>query len=167
MSSAAHGSDIVDEDQLFGPPPSQPAAVSTQALITAMLDSGKGISDLIFSPGRPPQVERHGELVAAATDRLSQLRPEDTRAVARGVINGNFQGLRALREQGACDVSYSIPDCARFRVNVFRQRGSYAIVMRLIATRIPTFADLGLPGSLDDVAGLKNGLVLVNVFKPL
>lgn len=146
------------EASLFGAAVSQ---LDLAALVQAMLAAGSGISDLIFSPGRPPQVERHGDLVPAATDLVPVLKPEDTRAVARGVIGGNFQGLRALREQGACDVSYSIPDCARFRVNVFRQRGSYAIVMRLIATRIPTLADLGLPASLNDVAALKNGLVLV------
>jgi twitching motility protein PilT len=144
---------------LFGAAPAHP--IDVPALVQSMLATGSGISDLVFSPGRPPQVERHGELVAVATDIISSLKPEDTTAVARSVIGANAQGLKALREQGACDVSYSIPELARFRVNVFRQRGSYAIVMRLIATRIPTFADLGLPASLNDVADLKNGLVLV------
>jgi twitching motility protein PilT len=128
-----------------------------------MLNSGPGvgISDLVFSPGRPPQVERHGELTAVATEILPVLRREDTCRVARAIVGGQVQALRTLRDQGACDLSYSIPECARFRVNVFRQRGSYAIIMRVIATTIPSLADLSLPSSLADVAALKNGLVLV------
>ena len=66
-----------------------------------------------------------------------------------------------LYEHGACDVSYSVPDGSRFRVNVFRQRGTYAIVMRVIASKIPTLEELKLPASLRNVAVLKNGLVLV------
>ena len=161
MSSAAHGSDIVDEDQLFGPPSSQPAAVSTQALITAMLDSGKGISDLIFSPGRPPQVERHGELQPVAIPEFSPMHSTDTAQVARDLIGGNGHTLSVLKAQGACDFSYSLPERTRFRVNVFRQRGSFAVVMRVIASRIPSLAELGLPSSLENVITLKNGIVLV------
>jgi twitching motility protein PilT len=161
MSSAAHGSDIIDEDQLFGPPSSQTAAVSTQALITAMLDSGKGISDLIFSPGRPPQVERHGELQPVAIPEFSPMHSTDTAQVARDLIGGNGHTLSVLKAQGACDFSYSLPERTRFRVNVFRQRGSFAVVMRVIASRIPSLAELGLPSSLENVITLKNGIVLV------
>jgi len=161
MSSAAHGSDIIDEDQLFGPPSSQTAAVSTQALITAMLDSGKGISDLIFSPGRPPQVERHGELQPVAIPEFSPMHSTDTAQVARDLIGGNGHTLSVLKAQGACDFSYSLPERTRFRVNVFRQRGSFAVVMRVIASRIPSLAELGLPASLENVITLKNGIVLV------
>jgi twitching motility protein PilT len=81
--------------------------------------------------------------------------------VARELIGGYEEALRTLKEEGACDLSYSIPNCARFRVNVFRQRGSYAVVMRVIAPTIPTFADLHLPPSLAEVASLKHGVVLV------
>jgi twitching motility protein PilT len=149
------------EASLFGEPHSTPAPVETSELISSMLNVGSGISDLIFSPGRPPQVEQHGELTAVANDRLSTLTGDDTCRIARDVIAGNTHGLRTLSEYGACDVSYTIAGSARFRVNVFRQRGTYAIVMRVIATKIPTFKDLGLPASLADVATLKNGLVLV------
>ena len=62
-------------------------------------------------------------------------------------MGGNDQAARTLRDQGACDLSYSLPARARFRVNVFRQRGSFAIVMRVIATKVPTLQDLGLPAS--------------------
>jgi twitching motility protein PilT len=137
------------------------ADISTPALITALVDSGAGISDLIFSPGRAPQVEKHGELVPVSIPGLTALRPEDTARVAADLIGSNEQAQRSLHEHGACDLSYSLPDRGRFRVNIFRQRGSYAIVMRVIASKIPTIAELKLPTALADTAALKNGIVLV------
>jgi twitching motility protein PilT len=136
-------------------------AIATPALIQAMLDSGPGISDLIISPGRPPQVEMDGNLTSVAVPELPMMRPEDTARVAADLIKGNELLLRTLKEQGACDLSYSLPERARFRVNIFRQRGSYAIVMRVIALKIPSLADLRLPAAVADVAALKNGIVLV------
>jgi twitching motility protein PilT len=147
------------EAELFGEPP--PGPVETSELIASMLRSGSGISDLIFSPGRPPQVEQHGELTPVTTLYVSTLTADDTCRVARDVIGRSTHGLATLSEHGACDVSYTIPGLARFRVNVFRQRGTFAIVMRVIASKIPSFEELGLPGALADVATLKNGLVLV------
>jgi twitching motility protein PilT len=149
------------ETQLFGPAPAQPPAIATAALIGAMLDSGKGISDLIFSPGRPPQVERHGELQVVAIPECSPLHATDTAQIARDLIGGNEHALAVLKEQGACDLSYALPERVRFRVNVFRQRGSFAVVMRVIASRIPSLSELGLPASLENVITLKNGIVLV------
>jgi twitching motility protein PilT len=147
-------------DLVFGPAAGTPS-FSTPAVIGQMLDAGTGISDLIFSPGRPPQVERHGELMPVPIAALPMLRPADTVSLARDIIGDSQQALRALREQGACDLSYSLAERARFRVNVFRQRGSFAIVMRVIASKIPTFTELQLPRSLADIASLKNGIVLV------
>ena len=144
---------------LFGN--SDARAISTTALIQQMLDSGNGISDLIFSPGRPPQVERFGELAPVAVAELTTLRPEDTAGIAKDLINNNATYLRALKDQGASDLSYTLPDRCRFRVNVFRQRGTYAIVMRMIAHKIPSITDLGLPAAIADIATLKNGIVLV------
>src|SRR6188472_3977482 len=158
MSTSASSASI--NESLFGPKGAAPA-LETPALITAMLDSGKGISDLIFSPGRPPQVERHGELQPVAIPEFSPLRSTDTAQVARDLIGGNGHTLSVLKQQGACDFSFSLPERTRFRVNVFRQRGSFAVVMRVIASRIPSFAELGLPASLDNVVSLKNGIVLV------
>ena len=92
-----------------------------------MLDSGKGISDLIFSPGRPPQVEQHGELIAGHDSRAARSAAPRTPRASRATSSArNEQALRTLKEQGACDLSYSLPDRARFRVNVFRQRGTFA-----------------------------------------
>jgi twitching motility protein PilT len=135
--------------------------IDTPALIMTMLNSGKGISDLIFSPGRPPQVERHGELTGVAIPGLPMLLADDTARVARDLVGKNEHALRTLKEQGACDLSYSLPEHARFRVNVFRQRGTFAVVMRVIATKIPTLTDLNLPGALAELASYKNGIVLV------
>ena len=146
---------------LFGAPTTVSPLAATPALIFTMLDSASGISDLIFSPGRPPQVEQHGELMSVAIPELSMLKPEDTARIARDLIGANDHALRTLKDQGACDLSYALGTRARFRVNVFVQRGSYAIVMRLIASKIPTLTELNLPAVLTQVASLKNGIVLV------
>ena len=138
-----------------------PAVVPTPDVIKAMLAHGAGISDLVFSPGRPPQVEKHGQLVAVDVPDLKVLRPEDTKRLAADLIGNNSQALRSLKEQGSSDLSYSMPEIARFRVNVFRQRGSFAVVMRLIASKVPTMAELGLPKAIADAGSMKNGVVLV------
>ena len=148
-------------EALFGARATESASISTPDLICAMLDSGTGISDLIFSPGRPPQVERHGDLTAVAIPDLPLLGPEDTARVANDLSGGKEQVLRTLQSEGAADLSYSLPERARFRVNIFRQRGSFAIVMRVIASKIPTLAELKLPQAVADAASLKNGIVLV------
>jgi twitching motility protein PilT len=148
-------------DHLFKSLAAATPAFSTPAVIAAMLDSGSGISDLIFSPGRPPQVEKHGELSRVDIQELPVLHAPDTARLARDIIGDNGIALRALHEQGAADLSYSLPERARFRVNVFRQRGSFAIVMRVISSKIPTLGELNLPPTLVDIASLKNGIVLV------
>jgi twitching motility protein PilT len=150
------------ETQLFGALTAEAPTVTTSSVIAAMLDSGNGISDLIFSPGRPPQVERHGELQPVEVAGCSPLHATDTAQIARDLIGGNRHTLGVLKEDGACDFSYALAERnTRFRVNVFRQRGSFAVVMRVIANRIPSLADLGLPSSLENVVSLKNGIVLV------
>jgi twitching motility protein PilT len=137
------------------------SVIDTPTMILTMLNSGRGISDLIFSPGRPPQVERHGELTGVTIPGLAVMHADDTARVARDLVGKNEHALRTLKEEGSCDLSYSLPDHARFRVNVFRQRGTFAIVMRVIATKIPTLTSLNLPASLAEVASFKTGIVLV------
>jgi twitching motility protein PilT len=161
MTTTAHDTlaESSTELRLFGPP--TPPRFDARAVLEAMLDSGKGISDLVFSPGRAPQVERHGALVEVSVPGIDVLTPDDTAHIARHVMAGHHESLRALDEEGASDFSFSIPGRTRFRVNVFRQRATYAIVMRVIAPRVPTFADLHLPASLAEVARLKTGIVLV------
>ena len=142
-------------------PGTTPAPITTPRLIAAMLRSGHGISDLVFSPLRPPQVEQQGQLVAVEIPELPVLRPEDTARIAGDLIANHSQALATLKEQGACDFSFSLPEVGRFRVNVFRQRSTFAIVMRVIAPTIPTLAELHLPLAVAETATLKNGIVLV------
>src|SRR5207247_148838 len=126
-----------------------------------MLRVNSQVSDLIFSPGRPPQVEIHGQLVSVDASGLRSLTADDTRRIASDLIGNNKQAITMLREQGSCDISYGIPGIARFRVNVFIQRGSCAVVMRVIPTIIPGFAALNLPTQLKEIAHLQKGIVLV------
>ncbi|MDQ1389482.1 MAG: twitching motility protein PilT [Acidobacteriaceae bacterium] len=135
--------------------------VATPALLGAMLRAADRISDLIFSPGRPPQVQVYGQLIPVQVPGLTALTPDDTRHIAADLIGDNKQAVATLREHGSCDISYSLAGIARFRVNIFIQRGSCAVVMRVIPTVIPDFASLRLPTHLADVAKLRDGIVLV------
>jgi hypothetical protein len=123
-------------------PASAPAPFSMPALRTAMLRSSAKISDLFFSPGKPPLVEVNGRLAPVGARTLT---PEDTRHIASELIGNNKHAPDNLRDQGSCAVSYSLPGSSRFRVNVFMPRGTCAIVMRVIPTKIPSFAELHLP----------------------
>jgi twitching motility protein PilT len=137
------------------------ASGSTQALLAAMLKASDKVSDLVFSPGRPPQVEVYGQLMSVQVPGLAVLSADDTRRIASDLIGNNKQAINTLREQGSCDISYGLPGLARFRVNAFIQRGSCAVVMRVIPTAIPDFATLHLPAHLADITNLRNGIVLV------
>ncbi|MFZ0294119.1 MAG: PilT/PilU family type 4a pilus ATPase [Candidatus Sulfotelmatobacter sp.] len=135
--------------------------VATPDLLAAMLRAAEKISDLIFSPGRPPQVQVYGQLIPVQVPGLSNLTADDTRHIAADLIGDNKQAVATLREHGSCDVSFGLPGVARFRVNIFIQRGSCAVVMRVISTLIPDLSSLGLPAHLADVAKLRDGIVLV------
>ena len=135
--------------------------VATPALLGAMLRAAEKISDLIFSPGRPPQVQVYGQMIPVQVPGLTLLTPDDTRHIAADLIGDNKQAVTTLREHGACDISYGLPGLARFRVNIFIQRGSCAVVMRVIPTGVPDFAALRLPPQLSEVTKLKDGIVLV------
>ena len=142
-------------------PSSHSGAAATHALLAAMLRASDKVSDLIFSPGRPPQVEIYGQLMVVQGPGLRVLSADDTRRIASDLIGENKQAINILREQGSCDISFGLPGLARFRVNIFIQRGSCAVVMRVIPTTIPEFSALGLPPQLGDIAGLRDGIVLV------
>jgi twitching motility protein PilT len=135
--------------------------VATPALLGAMLRAAEKISDLIFSPGRPPQVQVYGQMIPVQVPGLATLTADDTRSIAADLIGDNKQAITTLREHGACDISFGIAGLARFRVNVFIQRGSCAVVMRVIPTEIPDFASLRMPQQLTDVSKLRDGIVLV------
>jgi twitching motility protein PilT len=126
-----------------------------------MLRAEQKISDLIFSPGRPPQVQVYGQMIHVQVPGLSVLSADDTRHIAADLIADNKQAITTLREHGACDISFGLPGLARFRVNIFIQRGSCAVVMRVIPTEIPDFGSLRLPQSLADITKLRDGIVLV------
>src|SRR5256885_8295542 len=142
-------------------PPSGKGSVATQALLSAMLRADDQISQLIFSPGRPPQIEVSGQLVAVLAPGLEVLSADDTRRFASDLIGQNKRAITMLQEQGSCDVSFGLPGVARFRVNVFLQRGSCAVVMRVMPGTIPAFAWLGLPAYVGDLAKFAAGLGLV------
>jgi twitching motility protein PilT len=148
----------------MGTTPQAPAAqrtIHTAQLITAMLKSGSHVSDLIFSPGRAPQIEVSGELVELKFKGLESLSADDTKLIAYDIIGKNDHPLRKLEQDGSADLSYGLPGVGRFRVNVFRQRGTYAIVMRVIPVEIPGFEQLNLPTVLQEIVHLRNGIVLV------
>ncbi|HET7893385.1 MAG TPA: PilT/PilU family type 4a pilus ATPase [Candidatus Sulfotelmatobacter sp.] len=135
--------------------------VATPALLGAMLRASDKISDLVFSPGRPPQVQVYGQMIPVQVPGLTFLTADDTRHIAADLIGDNKQAVTTLREHGACDISFGLPGLARFRANIFIQRGSCAVVMRVIPTVIPDFATLRMPPQLADVTKLKDGIVLV------
>src|SRR5712692_4929462 len=143
------------------PNPAHPTVPPAPALLLAMLQVSTHVSDLIFSPGSHPHVEVSGQLVAVKMPGLSVLSADDTQRIAQELIGDNKQATAMLQQQGSCDISYSLPGTARFRVNVFVQRGSHAIVMRVVPKSIPSFAELKLPLELAEIADLRNGIVLV------
>jgi twitching motility protein PilT len=130
-------------------------------ILETMLGAGSSVSDLIFSPGRPPQVELSGDLQGVPINGFERLLPPQIKMMADVMLAGNAQGIETLDKKGSADISYSCGGVGRFRVNIFRQRGSYAIVMRVIPTKPPNWQDLNLPVAVRNVAELKNGLVLV------
>jgi twitching motility protein PilT len=134
---------------------------ATEDLLAAILRANPRVSDLIFSPGRNLQVHVNGEFLSLSKSGTPALSADDTRRIASDLIGNNKAAIGLLREHGCCDVSYALPGIARFRVNVFIQRGSCAIVMRVIPTAVPDFKALGVPEELRDVSGLYDGLVLI------
>jgi twitching motility protein PilT len=125
-----------------------------------LIASGKG-SDLILSPAHKPYVKLHGKIVPVQVPGIDTFSAEDIGRMAADIIGANQFALQTLKDEGSCDVSYSVPAVARLRVNVFTQRGTCAIVMRMVPTEIPNLASLNLPAQFRDIAELKNGVVLV------
>lgn len=137
------------------------AGPGTDDLLAAILRANARVSDLIFSPGRKVQLQINGSFVPVEMAGPPSLSADDTRRIASHLIGNNKAAIAMLREQGYCDISYAVSGAARFRVNVFIQRGSCAIVMHVIPTGIPTFETLGAPPQLGDMVKVRNGLVLV------
>ena len=131
-------------------------------ILTAMIEAYNGVSDVVFSVGRPLQVEAFGELkpITIHPD-LQVLTAHQTETVALNIIGGNRRLIREYLAFGSCDCSYAVNERTRFRVNIFRQRGNFGIVMRKAQTDIPTIASLGLSPIFHKLALEKNGLILV------
>jgi len=131
-------------------------------ILTRMLDSHENVSDLNVTVGKPLQVESSGELISVDIEPpIAELTPFQTEILALNLINQDRFLTETLFAEGSCDSSYELPGKARFRVNIFSQRGNYSIVLRKLETRIPTCEELGLPEVFKKIAEEKNGIVLV------
>src|SRR5438105_4783961 len=141
--------------------PAPQRKIHTAQLVAAMLKASPHVSDLIFSPGRAPQVEVSGQLVELKYKGLECLTSQDTNSIANDIMGKNDTPIRKLEQEGSADLSYGLTGVARFRVNIFKQRGSCAIVMRVIPGKIPGFDELHLPAALEEIVDLRSGIVLV------
>ena len=132
------------------------------SLLNFILDHHPNISDINVSVGKPIQVEIDGELIPVHLPTpIRQLTPYQTEIFALQLLRKDRRATRLLLEEGSTDISYAVADRARFRVNIFSGRGAYAVVMRRLATHIPSVEELRLPAILDEMGMEKNGLVLV------
>jgi len=138
-----------------------PAPPNFIVVLREMLRASDKVSDLIFSPGRPPQIELAGKLVPVRIAGLEKLTPAHTAGIAKLIVANQQTAQESLEKTGSADLSFSVPGDARFRVNIFKQRGTHAIVMRVIPMRPPRFSDFNLPEQLKEIVDIKNGIVLV------
>ena len=131
-------------------------------ILTKMLDSHENISDLNITVGKPFQVESDGVLTQVDLESpLEELTPFQTEIFAMNLINRDRRLTEILLNEGSCDLSYQLAGKARFRVNVFSQRGNYSVVLRKLETKIPTLKELNLPEAFTKMVGEKNGIILV------
>jgi twitching motility protein PilT len=131
-------------------------------LLAGILDEHPQLSDINFTVGKPPQAEVDGVLlpVCGSLD-LPELTPFHTETLALNLIGRDRRNVQHLLDHGSCDLSYHLPARARFRVNIFSQRGTFSIVMRQLPTTVPSVESLGLPRVLKQIADEKNGMVVV------
>jgi len=145
------------QSPVFSVPP-----IPIDDLLRAMLAAGEGVSDLFFIVGRPPQVENFGKLTSVEGTQFSPaFTAQQTEGLAHCVVGAQQRLLDDLRNSGSCDCSYALGDVARFRVNVFKQKGTFAMVLRKLNTRIPTMEDLNLPPVFKRIIHEKTGLIFV------
>jgi twitching motility protein PilT len=131
-------------------------------ILSAMLKTYTGISDLNFSVGHPLQVEDWGELKPVFVDPpIEALTPYQTEQIALSLMRGNRRLIYDYLTAGSCDCSYSLEGAARFRINIFRQQGHFSIVLRKLQDDVPTIEALELPNIFYEIAQEKNGLILV------
>ena len=131
-------------------------------VLARMLDSYDNVSDLNITVGKAFQVETSGELAAVDMEpRFDEITPFQAEIFALNLLNQNRRLTENLLLEGSCDSSYELPGKARFRVNIFSQRSNYSIVLRKLATKIPTCQELGIPEPFLKMAEEKNGFILV------
>ncbi len=132
------------------------------ALLTGMLESADGVSDLLFITNKPPLVDVHGRLHDFPIDTPeSVLTPLFIEEIAGHITNGSERLRMEFAATGSCDCSYAIEDLARFRVNIFKQNGRHAVVMRKLQSEIPTLEKLELSPVFREIVKEKNGIILV------
>jgi twitching motility protein PilT len=132
------------------------------ALLTAMIQSAEGVSDLLFAVGRPPIIEQHGKLEEFPIDTPDGvLTLEQIQLISSHLMRGEERLAHDLERLGSCDCGYSLDDIARFRVNIFKQNGGQSIVMRKLQTVIPTLDALGLAPIFREMVKEKNGIIFV------
>lgn len=132
------------------------------SILARILDEHPHLSDINLTVGKPPQVEVDGKLVPVCADLgLGLLTPFHTERIMLSIAGGDRRSIRRLVQHGSCDLSYHLPGRARFRVNIFSQRGTYSIVMRQLPNSIPSIETLGLPPVLKQIAEERNGIVFV------
>ncbi|MDQ3622681.1 MAG: PilT/PilU family type 4a pilus ATPase [Verrucomicrobiota bacterium] len=140
----------------------EPATLPFDEILTTMMNAMEGVSDLLFVVGRPPQIEVYGKLrPVEIPDFTAVLEPAHTQMLADKLMGANERLKSDLKCFGSCDTSYAVPEVARFRVNVFRQNGCLAIVMRKLNTEIPTILKLRLPPIAKEIIKEKTGLVFI------
>jgi twitching motility protein PilT len=131
-------------------------------ILTTMLESYDRVSDLNFTVDKPLQVESDGQLMPVSIDPpINRLTPYQAEMLALNLINRDRRLTKTLLSEGSCDLSYQLAGKARFRVNVFSQKGCYSTVMRQLASKVPTVEDLDLPPSFVKMTEERNGIILV------
>jgi twitching motility protein PilT len=131
-------------------------------ILTAMLESHDNVSDLNFTVEKPLQVESSGQLVPVSINPpINKLTPFQTEILALNLIGGDRRLTKGLLNTGSCDASYQLAGKARFRVNIFSQKGYFSSVMRQLATRVPTVEEMKLPPAFRKMADERNGLILI------
>jgi twitching motility protein PilT len=135
------------------------ATIELDKMLTAILNSAEGISDLLFVAGKAPQVEVHGRLKPFEAEPV--LTSERIEGLARTIINGNARLTQDLIDNGSCDCSYALSNISRFRVNIYRQNGNYAMVLRQLQSKIPSIESLKLAPVFREIIKEKTGLIFV------
>ena len=131
-------------------------------ILSTLLDAHKDVSDILLTVDKPLQIEASGQLMPVQINPpIERISPFHTEMIALNLIGGSARLTDDLFRTGSCDTAYSLSDRARFRVNIFVQRGLYSIVLRKLNAHIPSVADLNLPEVILDAAKEKTGLVLV------